>query len=338
MATKRRNYIDIVKGVSILTLFFLHFENGVINLDYNIFLVRSPSFYVVIGWLWALSSNHRTIKEHYQKRKATLVMPYIWFSLIFIAIDAVYVACNLIEPFVLYRDIYKTICLRGIGTLWFLPSLLLGEITFIYFRDKSLNIKVLLLLLASTIVVGDSFFSRSTYLASSQLKDIISAPLSFLQKSSLAFIFITIAYYITKKIGRLILDIRRYKLLILSIIGFVITFCLWLIPTNGIILLLSLRYIITGIFAGYSMIMLAIVIENMRIFQPLVYFGKNSLITMAVHYSILLEASRIINKYIFHNESFSGVYTLYYFAIALILQCCFIELINRKAKFLTGKK
>ena len=52
---KRSLSIDMVKGLSIMTLFFLHFENGWMNSDYNFFIVRSPAFYIVVGWLWGMS-------------------------------------------------------------------------------------------------------------------------------------------------------------------------------------------------------------------------------------------------------------------------------------------
>ena len=129
----------MVKGLSIMTLFFLHFENGWQTTDYNFFIVRSPAFYIIVGWLWGLSKNRRSVREHWEKRLQGLVKPYFYFSLIFIAFDLIMVICQQFEQFVLYRDIYKTICLKGIGTLWFLPALLGGEIMFLYLRTKKIS-------------------------------------------------------------------------------------------------------------------------------------------------------------------------------------------------------
>ena len=57
---KRRSLsIDMVKGLSIMTLFYLHFENGWINPEYNFFIVRSPAFYIVVGWLWGMSTEKK---------------------------------------------------------------------------------------------------------------------------------------------------------------------------------------------------------------------------------------------------------------------------------------
>ena len=49
MLKERSNAIDMIKGLSIMTLFYLHFENGWMNTDYNFFLVRSQAFYIVVG-------------------------------------------------------------------------------------------------------------------------------------------------------------------------------------------------------------------------------------------------------------------------------------------------
>ena len=116
--TKQRSLsIDMVKGLSIMTLFFLHFENGWINCEYNYLIVRSPAFYIVVGWLWGMSSNNRTLKGHWEKRKKGLIKPYLWLSLIFIAFDVIMVLLQLMDIQTLGRDIFKTVSLRGIGTL-----------------------------------------------------------------------------------------------------------------------------------------------------------------------------------------------------------------------------
>lgn len=78
MLKERSNAIDMIKGLSIMTLFYLHFENGWMNTDYNFFLVRSQAFYIVVGWLWEMSSNRRTVAEHWTKRKTGLIIPYLW--------------------------------------------------------------------------------------------------------------------------------------------------------------------------------------------------------------------------------------------------------------------
>ena len=323
---KRSDAIDMVKGLSIMTLFFLHFENGGLNIDYNIFLVRSPSFFIVIGWLWGLSSNRRTVKEHWTKRLQGLVKPYIYFSLIFLAYDLFLITLQVIEPHILYRDIYKTLCLRGIGTLWFLPALLCGEIVFLYLRTKKSYIKFL-----SNIIIFTILFLLWNRGFENKFVD---APLKVIKNACNAYIYICIAYFISRRWGKRIIAMGRNRL---AITGTMLLLCDFLL-VNSIGITDIFSFILGSTLAGFGILLLFTAIEDFKpIAKPLVYCGKNSLTIMAIHYSILFETVRIFDKYIFGHEHYQGGRTLVYFFIAVGLQVLIIEFINRKIPFIIGK-
>lgn len=329
---KRSDAIDMVKGLSIMTLFFLHFEQGLLNVDYNYFLVRSPAFYIVVGWLWGLSTNRRNVKEHWKKRFQGLVKPYIYFSLIFITFDLITVALQLREPFVLYRDIYKTICLRGIGTLWFLPALLGGEMTFLYLRTKRWYIKVL-----STISV---FVLLCLIWRDLFENDMYNAPIKVIKESGLAYLFISVAYFISRRWGKHILSINKTYLFAIG--ALLLTTCF--IYTNFykfhnfFNINIAISYIFSGSIAGLGILFLFTSIENFKILsKPLVYCGKNSLTIMSIHWGLLFELTRIIDKHVFAYENYYGERTIVYFLIAVVLQILIIEFINKKVPFIIGK-
>ena len=327
---KRSDAIDMVKGLSIMTLFFLHFENGALNLEYNIFLVRSPAFYIVVGWLWGLSSNRRTVKQHWQKRLQGLIKPYIYFSLIFLLFDFVTILLELREPFILYRDLYKTLCLRGIGTLWFLPALLGGEILFLYLRTKKLYIKIIstLLILMLLFLVWKVFDLCTIY------SDIINAPIKVVKDICLAYIFISIAYFISRRWGKQIVSNSKLKLFTIGTSLLMADY----VFVNYAVTNETIGYILSGCLAGIGILLLFISIEIFTpISKPLVYCGRNSLSIMAIHYSILYETALIVDKYVLGYEQFYGNRTLIYFLIAVILQICINEFINKKAPFIIGK-
>lgn len=322
---KRSDAIDMVKGLSIMTLFFLHFENGGLYIDYNIFLVRSPSFFIVIGWLWGLSSNRRTVKEHWTKRLQGLVKPYIYFSLIFLAYDLFLITLQVIEPHILYRDIYKTLCLRGIGTLWFLPALLCGEIIFLYLRTKKSYIKFLYTIIIFAIL----YMLRNGY-----ENKLVDAPLKVITNACNAYIYISVAYFISKRWGKRIIAMGKSRL---AITGTILLLCdFFLVNFIGNIGIFGL--ILGSTLAGFGILLLFTAIEDFKpIAKPLVYCGKNSLTIMAIHYSILFETARIVDKYILGYEHYHGSRTLIYFFIAVVLQVLIIEFINRKTPFIIGK-
>ena len=327
---KRSDAIDMVKGLSIITLFFLHLENGYLNLEYNYFIVRSPAFYIVVGWLWGLSKNRRTVKEHWVKRLQGLVKPYIYFSLIFLAFDIIIIILQLKPPFILYRDLYKTFCLRGIGTLWFLPALLGGEIIFLYLRTKIMKIKILstMAIIALLYLVSEGLKSDITYI------DIISAPMKVIKDTCFAYIFICIAYFVSRRWGKRILNIKKQYLFTIGTLLLATSFCY----ANFIYIDRILDYILNGVLAGLGILLFFTAIENFKpISTPLVYCGKNSLTIMAVHYGILFETARIIDKHLFGYETYIGERTIIYFFVAAILQILIIEFINRKIPFIIGK-
>lgn len=338
-AKKRSQSIDMVKGLSIMTLFYLHFENGWMDVSYNYFLVRSPAFYLVVGWLWGMSSNKRTIKQHWEKRKKGLVIPYLWLSLIFLVFDFMMVLLKQFDSFILYRDIYKTVCLRGIGTLWFLPALLGGEILFLFLRDRSWFIKVLGLISCFSIILLYSYWFSNFSSKEYYVKELINAPFRVVQDLSNAFIYITFAYYFSSEYGKRIFNASKIKLFFWGIILLVLSFCIMnFMLYNLDIIFYNLLFIISGICSGIGILIFFKSIENIKIIEkPLSYCGRNSLTIMAFHYCFLFPIAMSIDRNIFGYSQFYGERTIIYFLFAVFFQILIIELVNRKLKFIIGK-
>lgn len=335
---KRSQSIDMVKGLSIMTLFYLHFENGWMDIDYNIFLVRSPAFYMVVGWLWGMSSNRRTVKEHWAKRLKGLVIPYLWFSLIFLVFDVIMVLLHQFDAFIIWRDLYKTLCLRGIGTLWFLPALLGGEMLFLFLRDRSWTLKGCVYILCFMLIVAYDYWHANILYITPHLKEIMDAPFRVVNDVSSAFIYISVAYYTSLNWGKRIFHGDNRKLLIsgvffLALSFFIMNFAIW--PMVGVS---ELMFIIGNICTGYGILFFFKSIENIRFIEkPLSYCGRNSLTIMAFHFCLLLPVALAVDKSVFHHSEYYGNRTVVYFLIAVVLQMGIIELVNRRFKFIIGK-
>lgn len=327
----------MVKGLSIMTLFFLHFENGYFNFDHNYFIVRSPAFYMVVGWLWGMSSNRRTIQQHWSKRKQGLVKPYIWLSLLFIAFDAIVVLMHAQDAQVLWRDIYKTLCLRGIGTLWFLPALLGGEMFFLKIRDVKQSVKigsyfVCLMLIYSFYIWGEcQFVDNETY------RDLLKAPVRVVKDVCDALIYISIAYYSARRFGAVIMSQAKWKLLVEGAVLLMMSYAILNnLPSNSVFY--TLAFISGNVCSGFGILYLFTSIETIGVVaKPLEYFGKNSLVVMAFHFCLLYQIALIFDRVVMHHDSYSGGITVIYFSIAVLAQIVLIEIINRKFRFLIGK-
>lgn len=331
--------IDMVKGLSIMSLFFLHFENGWMSTEYNYFIVRSPAFYFVVGWLWGMSSNKRTIRSHWSKRKEGLVKPFLWLSLIFLCFDAFMVMLGQYNLLVLGRDIYKTATLRGIGTLWFLPALLGGEMLFIYFRDRSLITKALLLVTSFSMIFMFNKYSHIPLAKNSILDFAIKSPLNVLSDCSNAFVHIFIAYAISSRYGKQIFNSKKIYLSIAGILLLIVSFYAYNFFTSQYLSIQILAFIAANVIVSIGILSLFRSLEWFKpLSMPLSYCGKNSLTIMAFHFCILFQLAIIIDKNVMGYTSYYGDRTIIYFLIALLLQIGIIEIINKKYKFIIGKK
>lgn len=333
---KRSEAIDMVKGLSIMTLFYLHFENGWMDTTYNFFLVRSPVFYMVVGWLWGMSTHKRTVQQHWKKRKQGLVKPYLWFSLILLSFDIIMVTLNLFESTTFWRDLYKTLCLRGIGTLWFLPALLGGEILYLYLQNKSKYLKILTYVIASCIICCYNWW-YITQFSCDRMSNILNAPFRVITDMSNCFIFLSIAYAISSHIGKVLLNQTRLKMFVEGAMLLDANFYLMNYFHSGIVID-ELVFIVGNVLGGIGILLFFSAIEKIKPIQmPLSYCGRNSLIIMATHFGILLQLALVFDKFVMKHAAYSGTYTLIYFAIAVILQVLIIRLINFKFKFIIGK-
>lgn len=335
MEKQRSIFIDLVKGLSILTLFFLHFEDGCWDYKYNYFLVRSPSFYMVVGWLWGLSSHQRTISEHWQKRRKGLVLPYIWLSLIALVFDVLMILCFDTKGLIFWRDLYKTLCLRGIGTLWFLPALLGGELLFLSLRNMHFVIKWICFLFSIVFICLIKQVSSNLQFDGS-INDIINAPLKVVENILYCYVYLSAAYNIAHYLGRRILSFSNEVLFVIGSLLLSGAFYLFNFISITGELAGEVKFIFYNLMVGFGILLFFRSTENLSIWKPLQYIGKNTLNVMFFHYCILFQLAIAIQKH-YVGAPYSGPVTLLYFGIALVLQVAIIEFVNRKVPFIVGK-
>ena len=335
---KRLDYIDATKGVSILCITFLHFEQGVIpdwlNVWIGMFMISA--FYVTSGWITGISNKPITAKELFKKRIKQLGVPYLWFSLLIIVFDIIWVTCGFMDMNILLRDVYKTITLRGIGTLWFLPVLLIGEYIFTLIKNSK---KVWLWsVVGLTITLLVNHIYNSFWLPirdNSELYKIIDAPMQPIVRGLYAWPIIAIGYLLGKRWGKSILEVNKTKLLSICALLFAISFVLIIKPPVNI-------YYINGVLsntlpASAFMCMFA-VFNNNIIERFFTYWGVNSLILMCTHFSIIQVLLTTFDKHVLNHPTFEGYRTILYFVICVILTYPLVYLFNGKLKFMLGKK
>ena len=93
---KRLAYLDIAKGLAIVSIVLVHFSTGFIPPKVNVFIgsYMISMFYVVSGWIDAMRPRQLPFREFLRKRWHQLGFPYISWPLIILAFDMLRWACG----------------------------------------------------------------------------------------------------------------------------------------------------------------------------------------------------------------------------------------------------
>lgn len=335
---ERASYIDAVKGVAILCITFLHFENGVIPAWLNtwIGLFMITTFYYTSGWVTSLQNKKTTPKELLKKRIKQLGVPYIWFSVLIMAFDILWVLFGFMETEILLRDLYKTITLRGIGTLWFLPVLLIGELLFCSIRNSkhkfiAITIGVIILILSRYLYYDIWAPLRDL----STINKLIDSPIQQIVRGIAAWPVIAVGYLTSKYIWGTLHSINKIALFVIGIT--VITFSLWLVvgtPPQIYYLNEFLSYTLPAL--GFICIFASIRKNPCKNF--FIYWGINSLVLMCTHLSIIEEIIITIDKEFLNHAEFIGPRTILYFVITIIISYPLVKLFDNQLRFMIEKK
>lgn len=333
----RLEYIDILKGWAILCIALLHYENGMFPPLLNVWIgtYMVTAFYLTSGWVNGITQKNISVKELFFKRLRTFGTIYLWFTALYILFDLLWVALGIFDWKYVAREIYKTITLRGIGTLWFLPALMGGEIIFAYLRSKKKPILYLLSIIITLVYMHTYSYWLVEHRNINTITQIIDAPFKTIFSMLQAWPIIAVGYWLAHKYSSKIIYTNKVYLFLLSMVIIAIsvyTACFIQINIG------SFNYFPSHILGPLGLLLLAIILQSIKYVDLFFsYWGRNSLILMVTHYSIIQEICIAINKYILHEPEFTGINTIYFFIATILLEYPIIWFFNNKAKFMIGK-
>lgn len=158
-------FVDAVKGLGILAVIWGHMDYLWSTSSVWFSSFKLAVFFVVVGLLKARRYEARGQEEScgavWGKRLYSLVIPYGVYSLLAILAHLAFAAVRhqgMLEA--LRGDVLLTVTLRGIATLWFLPTLLLAELLFAAIRPESRcrAVKLLLCILMPVLLWAVCWF------------------------------------------------------------------------------------------------------------------------------------------------------------------------------------
>lgn len=337
MNGKRLGYVDAMKGLSILCIMLLHFEDGVfpevVNAFVGAFMVTA--FYVTTGVVYVQKGTNASVSMVARKRIRQLLVPYVWFSVLILGFDGVLCALGLYSPLTLKKELFYALTFRGIGTLWFLPVLFVAELLFLY-SCKRVKRAWTLTGFSILCLVGYNWLQTAGVVGGrSAAQAMWTAPATTVWRIAIAFIVIAGTYHVERVVRLLSAVAWRTAVVgvVLVVVGGVLA-CVVVVPLEWI----WLRTTLSSWSLPYGLLLLFCSARCVAEHDWLIYFGRNSLIVMLTHYSFLLTVCRLLDEYAVGNSGqLYGLSSLLWFLIALGVQIPIISIINKRFGFLIGR-
>lgn len=272
----RINWVDALKGVSILWLIIYHFY------IFDWLVSPVPVFFFLSGLFYSDGNFFRTFVTH--KAKALLV-PFVFFYVIglvpILVINVIngqsYDFTRLVKFITLIPINSNMTNPLGVGAIWFLLSLF--ELYLLFYIMRRITKNKFLLIMISVLLLLVSSVLANHYAMGSLLYLIYS--LGFLIYFTLGFVMKS--YFINKS-GRKISDRNKTDayLLCFSVIGML----MWFIPLEGTLFFIRDR--IAGIGLVITLVILFIRLDglfnnNSRTYSFLLFEGRNSLTILGTH-------------------------------------------------------
>lgn len=353
---KRYDYIDLAKGIGIFLVVLGH---ATLKNDYvtsYIYSFHMPLFFVIAGMLLCATKSYEgAIKPVLIGKLRTLMLPYLFFSIIYTAIDLI------------RHDLYAktnavfSVCLQGSGPLWFLPTLFLSEIIFILLLKYSGKIKGII---AALIIGSAAFYINSLFYFDTdviiRIKD-ANLPLICLRlvsvRSMCCLVFLCAGFGLMALMpyikSNCISVISGTVLLLIPAIPVFISYRNGAEPYISNMTYMEFNssvaiYILCALCGSAGLLMLCKGLEgffSLRFIAPvgklLRFWGKNSLLIMVTHLNcqILFLGNlfaAFMNQYITHARDYIFLFNV--MAVCMLTESLLILPVNRFIPWILGKK
>lgn len=341
---KRIGYLDAGKGIAMLIIIWGHVSDHADMISVWGSSFKLSIFFIISGFLVCRSRKAVPEKKAvFKKLFKSLMVPYLIFSLIWIII---HVSKNLILYGTLavednIDNIYAVLTLRGISTLWFLPSMFIGRLIFEFSGSYRLKVwkqcAVCIGLTAILIILSIAFgmFKKTMSIW-------ITYPFLTFVKGITAYVFFLSGWIIGKSEQK----IGSGKLTkFLCIFGFILNIILSMFNRRVDMNYFSfgvhpLLFFVCGLLGSVGLIVLLQALYSVSRIRLTEMIGRNSLFFMLTH-PFMLKAAKIASGMFIHETKLTGMYYLRCFiavVIIIIAEMVILYFRNRIISFVKNKK
>ncbi len=341
---KRLPFIDIAKCIAIVGIISVHIPSGPILSISETFHVSS--FFMIVGIILSYREmNNLSLSKEISKKAKGLIYPYFMLSICNICMMLI---INLITGWdkyeMLIEGILKTISLRGIGTLWFLPILFFSEVFFIciikyihneffkkFFLPFVLLVCVYILYLPQMNVeqIVSSVDYRNIFFG-----DFFCWLLLFIISVIVCTTIISLGYSLGSTIEKISKQTLKLNIKVTVILVISIALDVWLYRYYHCDLHKgkispALVYFGCSIAGSISVIMLSILLSqlNQKVSKILEWFGRNSLIVMVSHKEFFVVYVMYLCALNLHSNTFFT--SLFTTIMTIIAEVIIIYVVNK---------
>ena len=322
-----------------------------------IFSFHMALFFIISGMLMAAKDeNKKDLKVFIGKRFRSIMVPYFWFSLIYIFIVLYSLLIDKVVPLkTLFIQLWYVFGMYGMNVLWFLPALFAGEIIFVFITQrfkKHRSILVIMILLAVAIAANQL---RGLLPNNNELYERINELIVTAIRPVFACSYIFIGYYIYRGILLVSPKLPKPLPLIIPTVPVLLAINIYTNTLNrpvdfrSMVLNNYLLYYLSSVCGSMAIILISMLMSRLHIgsringencFPLLKFYGINSLTFMAVHNnSAIMRLSLLVAMYINQFLTRARGYICYGIIVLvfLVYVTLTILIINRFFPFITGR-
>lgn len=291
--------VDLIKGIAIIMIVNVHLIGGPFFLIGDTYHVIA--FFFVSGIVHGLRETWNTysLSDFIRRKAVRLLYPYLTLSLCYVLFHAVlcFIRAGSSSD-VIVGSLINTVTFKGIGTLWFLPVLFLGEFFFFSLKKTKINdwcisLLGLLAIVFSSYLNAKGYCGLKWYGDSSLYGLLVNTPLTLFLSGCISAFFIEIGFVVHKYLPDIILNGIRNKtqaiwasfLCIISLVVDYLTIDLYAGDLHKLNIGNPVFYCISS-FTGLSFVFtISLLIDRFsrQLRRFLKFIGEKSLIIMTTH-------------------------------------------------------
>ena len=286
MEKSRLHLPDRARGVGVLLVILSHLDVVKPEVLTWISTFHMPLFFVLSGVTMSLwSDRSESLNEQVKRRSRSLLIPYLWFSLLYFLVDIGNLMLRKIDGRRFYENAVASLSFSGKSVLWYVSALLLSQLLLLcILRIEKRTIRIFVITLIACVCVGGSYLWRR---AAEQEISVYLVPFMYIAKALLR-VGVVLPFVAAARAAALMLKGKGYPVgrglrllagLICLALSILISHYHWS-DTNNLRLGNPLMYYAGGIAGSVAVIALLSVLPELKILSRI---GRDSLVILAVH-------------------------------------------------------